>query len=191
MLVVGVQLDTSVTVGLAATYNGAAMTLAVSQIGINQFSGIFYLANPSSGANNIVISITANSWITSGGISLTGTGAGIGATAANAITTGSPSKSISTTVANSWLVDSLYQNNGGLSMTVGGSQTQRYDTTTSADGFRGYGSTQVCTTVTSYTMSWTQGSGAADSTTQVIVEITPPVVAVAARTLPLTLLGVG
>ena len=173
MLVVGVQTDQISADPTGVTYNGVAMTKAIggSNAGGTRRSSLWYLADPATGANNVVVTLGTASWTTSGAVSLTGTMPTIGVTGTNYATTGTPiTVSVTTESANSWLVDSIYQNNGALSLSVGAGQTQRYNEA-SADGFDGYGSTEPTTGAGSYTMSWTQGSGAADGWVTSTVEI--------------------
>ena len=181
MLICGLQSDgagAGAPTSESITYNSAAMTEAVS-ISPSFYSSDWYLANPTNGSHTVAISWTNSTWLTAGCVSFTGTASTIGATASNN-GSGNISVPITTMVNNSWLVDSVYQNNGALSMTAGG--TQQYDTTTSADGFRGWGQSVTTTTAGSYTDSWTQGSGAANTWGATVIEIEPGVAAAVATT---------
>lgn len=150
-------------VGSDPTYNGVSMTLGKTQSNPQASSFIHYLANPSTGANTV-------SWDASSGgmnqicaISFTGanTSSPLGATDGAQQTGGAStlSKAITTTYANSFLVDSFTtEKDSAHTFAPDGSQTQRmWNQTNSWIG--GGASTLSTTTPGSYTMGWTMTSG--------------------------------
>jgi hypothetical protein len=119
-------------------------------------SAIYYLASPATGANNVVVTLSGTSGITGSAISLSGVDASpLGATA-NAYTasTNAPSLSVTTTQANSIIIDSFYRNNANT-MTAGAGQTEFQDNTDLVYGTEGGGASyEMATTTGSYAMSW-------------------------------------
>lgn len=104
-------------VTLSATYNGVAMTSIAQVTGVNGTLAFFYLINPSSGANNVVISSTGTciSWR---GRSSSYTGAAQTGQP-NAFTTDSDTPAIVPTVANTWAISTA----GGEGSNVSGNGT--------------------------------------------------------------------
>ncbi len=153
----GCQNNVSRATSSSATYNAVSATQIVtnSNAAQNTWMDILALANPATGANNVV-------WTQAGGgtgvgafsMSLTGTAASpIGASAASTYT-GATSKSqaVTTTAANSWIVDNL-QCNGSSRTATGSGQTIRSNITgVGGNGFAG--STTTTTTTGSYTVSY-------------------------------------
>lgn len=74
MLVVSVLTDRSIS---SVSYNGVAMTQGVLE-GTNLKNAVYYLANPASGTNNVVITIASSGAISSAAISLTGADTSVG-----------------------------------------------------------------------------------------------------------------
>jgi len=139
----------------SVTYKGVAMTQAVYSANTYD-SAIYYLASPATGANNVVVTLSGTSGITGSAISLSGVDASpLGATA-NAYTasTNAPSLSVTTTQANSIIIDSFYRNNANT-MTAGAGQTEFQDNTDLVYGTEGGGASyEMATTTGSYAMSW-------------------------------------
>lgn len=144
------------------TYNSVGLTSAAS-VGLNNDNrfndSLWYLANPAIGANNVVItSLLSSSTITGGAISLSGTAVSpAGNTATNFGNSSTPSVSITTGTANSWVVNAIVLNNtvaGANPSATGTNQTSRYQQTEAAGGRAICGSTQTTTTTGSYTSSW-------------------------------------
>lgn len=146
------------------TYNGVSMTQAVYSN--NTYDAvIYYLASPSSGANNAVLTLSGNSGITGSAISLSGIAASaLGATnSAYTASTNAPSLSVTTTQANSIIIDSLYRNNTDT-MTAGAGQTEFQDNVDLVYGTEGGGASyEMATTTGSYAMSWSWTSATAVS----------------------------
>ncbi len=141
------------------TYNGTAMTQAVYSNDTYD-SVIYYLASPSSGVNNAVLTLSSTSGITGSAISLSGVATSpLGATnTAYTASTNAPSLSVTTTQVNSIVIDSLYRNNNNT-MTPGTSQTEFQDNNDLVFGTEGGGASYKSTTTTgSYSMSWSWSS---------------------------------
>lgn len=173
VLFVGVTQD-NVAGDPSVTYNGVAMTKAVSlSSSIN--TSIWYLTTPTTGSSqNVVITYAGSSFGTGGAIDFTGvnTSSPIGVTGTNLGSSTAVSTSVTTTTANSWLLDTFYLNDRSRTATVNGSQVQQWNADTgTAEGTRGEGSTLVTTTTGSYTMGWTLS--ATSVWKQVVVEIIP------------------
>lgn len=160
------------------------------QVGNSAF--VYYLDAPTVKSDNVVVTKTGVARFGNvGAIPIDGTLTGIGNTnGGNG--TDAVSLAVTTTVDNSLIVDSLYQNNNALAISVSGTnQTERYRNS-NADGWRGLGSTETTTTAGSYTMSWSGNSGAANTWVYVIVEIEPSATATPTVQSPtLLLMGVG
>lgn len=151
----------------SVSYNGVALTrIAGSSVTFSGRQGEYwYLLAPATGANTVSVTMsTALDFQNSGAISLTGANAGIGASSSNGANGSSISDSLSTTVANSWVVDgALVRGSGAVgAMTAGGSQTKRFANDNVSAILQGDGSTQPTTSTGSYTMSWTWDGSARD-----------------------------
>lgn len=164
LIVCGAQNGTVATAS-SATYNTVSMTQTTTKANASQgtWMDMLALAAPATGANNVVW--TANqSNVGAFAMSLTGTNASpIGATGTPNTWIGQTSSSISvtTTAANSWVVDHAQTNNATPTAT-GSGQTIRFNGT-HVGGNRFYSSTMTTTTTGAYTpgYSWT---GNADGT---------------------------
>lgn len=113
------------------TYNGDALTkIGNSQKGTsNRFHALWYLVNPDTGANNIVVSASATDIIKAHGASYTGAHQTVqidvnedGVIGSNNVTVFS--ESITTLIDNSWVIQSLKNSQGGT-MTEAGGTTRR------------------------------------------------------------------
>lgn len=163
LVVVGVNWVGAETVS-TVTYAGTALTRLGGAANTTTKSDIWYLKAPATGANNVVVTLSAaqTEWA-AGAVSVTGvdqtTPLGSIATA-----TGSDLNTMTlavTTIARDLVIDSLCVNNNfTLSATVGAGQTQRWNVVLNTDQRLGLGSTEIATT-TSTTMSWSPvwGSG--------------------------------
>jgi hypothetical protein len=162
LLVVQSGMVTTGTTISGITYNGSALTRAVQFYNtFNVQSEIWYLANPSIGTANIVVTyaVDANKALEpkNGAISLFGTDTTnpIGATTTAGSNTGAVTKSITTTAANSYLVDMIEQSGTDLGSPTGSGQVQIWrDLNSAGGGTDGGGSYTPTTSTGSYTMSW-------------------------------------
>lgn len=158
------------------TYNGDAMTLANNIGDDDKRAYIFYLVNPDTGGSyNIVASVSGGDFgiVSGGAVSITGASQTdpIGITGGS---TGSSSKvthTVTTTVADSILIDVFNCSDVPQSHTAGPGQTL-YE---SRDGKQCMsGSYKATTTVGNYTMSWTLGYGSSNYVHN-IVEVVPAI----------------
>jgi len=144
----------------SATYNSVSMSTGVTNTAIgNTNMYIFYLANPATGANNVVTTGSASCRNYGGSISMTGTNVGspVGASANANGTSTTPSVSVTTSFANSMLVNTVFINDTVAAQSpsaTGTNQTSRYQRTHVSGGVANLGSTQTTTSTGSYTSSW-------------------------------------
>jgi hypothetical protein len=158
------------------TYNGVAMTQGVvsGPDGDNNRTYIFYLANPATGAHNLVASFSANaSPVSLGGISLTGTNTSspIGASATPSGTSGNFSNSITTSFVNSIVVDGFVQGAqtaGDAPAATGTNHTSKYTFSAGLAGNVGGGITTT-TAAGSRSLGWNVPSS--HTYTQAMLEI--------------------
>lgn len=153
---------------VSVTYNSVAMTSGVTvdfAASGSKKAWIFYLVAPASGANSVAYSFTgaAESVITA--ISFTGvdqaTGVGNAGTPNTTGSGTSVTSNITTTAANSWVLDAMNEG-GNTPFTPAGGQTQQWGTATTLNGMTGYGSTKpvVAAGATSTSWSWTGATSA-------------------------------
>lgn len=142
------------------TYNSVTMSNGVTNIAGNQNTFIYYLAAPSTGANNIIITPSKSCIASFGSMSFTGTAASpAGATGTNS-SGGSttPNTSVTTTAANSWVVDfiQLDGTTGALTATTTGTgQTSRFTNSAFGPVSQSVGGSSMTTTSTgTYTPAW-------------------------------------
>ncbi len=141
------------------TYNGDAMTLANDIGDKDKRAYIFYLVNPDTGGSYNIIATVAggSSGIVSGGaVSITGASQTdpIGVTGGATSCSSDISTAVTTTVADSILIDVFNCSDNPQSHTAGAGQT-RYEI---RDGNKCMsGSYKATTTVGNYTMSWKLG----------------------------------
>ena len=141
------------------TYNGVSLTRARRANNGNYYAELWYLINPSSGSHTIDHDQTSSTNIVMGAWSYTGVDqvTGIGNITSATGTSTKSNVDITTTVANSVLVD--IDTDADSSINDGPGQTQRYQDT-SMSNFDGGGSDMRTTTVRTYNMNWTLGSSA-------------------------------
>lgn len=107
------------------TYNGVAMSLACKTAGGNRFNYFYYLVNPASGANNVVISATTSHYLLAGAADYTGISA-LDATNTNSgasITT--LTTSLTTIANNCWVILIGNSYDGGPQQNAGTGSTRR------------------------------------------------------------------
>lgn len=147
------------------TYNGVAMTEAC--VAYNSTDNIrtylFYLADPDTGAHDIVVTFSSSgAEHGSGGVSFTGANPSspIGATNTSTGSSSSPSTNITTLYDNSIVIDLIGQNSsGGTGRSAGADQTERWGFNSLNPGNTA-SSTEPTTTKGSVTMSWSMGINA-------------------------------
>ncbi|HVS25963.1 MAG TPA: DUF6701 domain-containing protein [Burkholderiales bacterium] len=150
-----------------ATYGGTSMTLVGSQFtAADSRMAMFSLVNPPTGAQTVTVTLTAapTQGFVGGSVSFTGanqtTPTG---TFVSAIGTTSPASLTVTSATGELVIDTLQCDNGCVSITPGGSQTQRWNLNAGAGGNFGGGSTAagaatVTTTWTFTSDNWAYGA---------------------------------
>ncbi len=139
---------------LSGAYNSVALTNLIENSNPSRCAQVWGLVNPATGAHNLThhhkyANINGNTIMSFSGVNQvtpTGTTGGAGANST------SVSASVTSTAANSWLIDSCWTSTTGA-ITAGGSQTQKsqFDIQGSYAGGAGY---QVTTTTGSYSNSY-------------------------------------
>lgn len=183
VLYVGAGTNNQTQTVTGVTYNGTSMSL-VDQIANTDacYGSIWFLSNPSSGSNNIVVTYSASSTDSKGGVgvSFTGSDTTFGAKNKTGVDPGdsSISTAVTTTAANSIIFAIAVQNGNSTSLTVSGTNQTQQDTTGKLLGAGGFvrvsGSTQTTTTTGSYTSSWSS------SPNEVMVQVAVEVLAASA-----------
>lgn len=158
ILIVGVGIDKTTDSITGITYAGVALTRIRAASTTNTTSSLWYLLNPTSGTNNIIVTSSSLQNFTAGGLSLTGArqfnqiNASNGATGDGGGTPQTATVSVTSTLSNCWVVDCVF-GNGIAAITVGAGQIERYNATN--PGGQGAGSTEVAASPGSTEMSWT------------------------------------
>lgn len=139
------------------TYNSVALTKAVSS-NTPFNTSIWYLANPATGANNIVVSFGSSTKFGVGAISLTGcnTDSPLGITGSSEESFGDTRAIVTVTSQknNSYLIDAMAVN-GNPTVTLGGSQTSIVSQHNAGDNYREHASYKAATTAGSFDMEYT------------------------------------
>lgn len=146
------------------TYNGVSCTkiLRVNNGAQNAAAELWYLLNPSSGANSVVITLDAAATVTIFGASVSLSGvsqvapeANTGTVALGAHTT--HSDNITTIANNAWVVDVISYGSGAPAFVAGGSQNSRQ---TQGDGTQDLGMSTLgpITPAASTAVSWSFNS---------------------------------
>ena len=143
------------------TYGGVSCTKAidVESGGIN--AEIWYLVNPASGANNIVVTAGSTDYGAGGAVSLKGTkrsSSVLNATNTHTAGTGDPTVNVTTTKNGCYVVDCVYSDLNS-NLTVGSGQTQIFQVSLQAGSDRGCGSYEYAATAGAVTMSWSGNNG--------------------------------
>lgn len=165
--------------GVTPTWKGVALTKAISDFSGTIGVSVWYMVSPSTGTGNIVVPFPNVGPINTSAnfvevISIIGASLStpIGATTSNLGGGASISNSLSTTTANSWVLDST-ANTGNFAPTKGGSQTLIASQSNTGNGGGGGGASFRPTTTTgSYAMAWSGGVGGTIWDTA-LVEIIP------------------
>ncbi len=155
----------------SVTYNSVACTrIQVNDNSDVRRTEIWALSNPSTGANNVVVTMGGTcSTLTVCAVSLTGAGTII---TSGGVSQGGSTTSASTTltslVDNSWLFGVLHTSNGGSSYVEGSGQTNRFSQAGTASDVQV--STKPITTAGSSSMSWTWTSGAFRAMSALVIQ---------------------
>lgn len=105
------------------TYAGVSMTFINKTDDGNRRQYLYYLLNPTSGANNVVVTASTSHWLMSGAIEYTGV-QGIDVTATNKATGASSiTSTVTTTTNNNWNV--IFSQNQGSVQNAGSGATKR------------------------------------------------------------------
>lgn len=129
ILIVGVMnYDPAAITGV--TYNGVAMTkIFASDVVSPSYNSMnqFYLVNPATGSNNIVVTVPGATPIRATGASYTGVAQtspidGFGSAIAGSLTPGAESANVTVTASNCW-VNAMSTNDNNVAMTAGSGLT--------------------------------------------------------------------
>lgn len=171
------------------TYNGVALTKIRSDYITDNGTELWYLVAPATGANNIVVTMTAVvDGLFGAGLSFTGVDQSnpIDNHAGTTTTGTSISQALTTNVADAMIVNIMQHYNSSVVLTPDADQTQRFNTPTTGDNDQA-GGTRLVTTATSYTTSWT--ADISDGMTLSVASLKPLVASVTIKTL--ASLGIG
>lgn len=157
------------------TYNAVSMTKAVS-VGESSVvnSSLWYLIDPDTGANNVVITYGGNLGVSGAALSYYDAHqtTPIGDTASSSTPNGtSIGTTLTSTDLNSVLIDCFYQRFGATNVAPGGSQTERFRGTAGGGSSRFAGSTRSAATIGDYDMDWTWSAGGANVAAQTSLEL--------------------
>lgn len=172
------------------TYNGVALTKIRSDYITDNGTELWYLVAPSTGANNIVVTMTAVvDGLYGAGLSFTGVDQSNPIDNHNGTTTTglSISQSITTNVADAMIVNIVQDYNSAAVFTPDGDQTQRFNAATTGD-FTTAGGTRLVGAAGSYTTTWT--SDINDGKEMSIVSLKPYVAPVASTGSTFLMMGV-
>jgi hypothetical protein len=167
---------------MAVTYNGVAMTPVGTQANATTAYHVqqYYMVNPPTGAYNIVATPSVSASIYGGASSFTGV-----VQSAPTVTTsttgsgfGSVGGSLSTTVDQSMVFDTMGLADATSTLTVGSGQTQDFNQTNTTINRSTSGSHTANLSIGSRTMAWTISGSTARSWGQVLTAIAPPASAV-------------
>ena len=162
ILIVAVALRNSSVTVTSVKYGAASLTFvgAVADSGAHVRVEMWKLVGPASGTANIVVTLSAAKRIVGGAISFSGVNPNTpNGTFSSASSTGSttPSVVVSST-AGELVVDAVAPEGDAGSLTVGGGQTQRWNTLTGTGSSEVRGAASTEPGAASVTMSWTLGS---------------------------------
>ncbi len=167
MLVVGIQNESSSTSSSCQItsgypkYNGVAMTKIASRVTTTastyQCAALYYLAAPATGANTVQVNFDAAVDATAGAVSLYNVKQSApDASNSSNNDSAATSTSVTTTSANSWVVDVFGSGQALGDLNSGASQTNRVLQDASGGSTSGGMSTKTVASPGSTTMSWTQ-----------------------------------
>ena len=178
-LFVAVAWDDTETIS-SVTYAGVAMNLEVNlEAFTTRNTSIYSLANPTSGLNNVVVTMSAGAVVGTGATALTDvnqTNPG-GTTGSNSVDNQTGvSQAITTTTDNSWIFAALNYENGTGTPAVDTGQTERFNL--DGTGVWELGSTSETTTAGSYTDGFNWSPVVAQEGVMAMVEVIPAVTTV-------------
>ena len=139
------------------TYNGVALTKVRSDYITDNGTELWYLVAPATGANNIVVTMTAVvDGLFGAGFTFSGVDQAnpIDANAGTTTTGTSISQALTTVATDAMIVNIVHHYNSAVVLTADANQTERFNTPTTGDNDQA-GGTRLVTTPTSYTTSWT------------------------------------
>jgi|GEM_PF-3221293 len=138
----------------SVTYNGVAMTSLGRQMSSSQEESmdLYGLANPATGANNVVCTFGSSKTFKLGIMSFTGAGSASGFVSDNHALDGTGTTVTLASTANSMIADAFTVPDGVQQGTAGGGMTIRYQANNSGKGATASGTSSV-------TMTWTGASG--------------------------------
>lgn len=153
IIVVGVT-TMEITVS-GVTYGGQSLTQVVRANGNNADSEIWYLVDPPTGTNDVVVTLGSSDEINAGAVSFTGVNQNnpIDASNTNTGKSKNPSVSVTTTTDNALLLDVVATQQEDLSGKAGAGQTIRW-VEDFQNNVEGASSTKETTTAGSFTMQW-------------------------------------
>jgi archaellum component FlaF (FlaF/FlaG flagellin family) len=157
ILIVGINTANNAAIS-GVTYDGAALTqIRQDDNGASAHTSLWYLVDPSTGTNNVHVSLFLLTDVTAGAVSFTGVDqidpvdADDGATGTSA----TPTVNLTTTTDESWIIDVVGTPDGPL--TAGDGQIERWQelagTTSGAE------STEFTSSNGTFSMSWTNSAG--------------------------------
>lgn len=159
-LVVGVTQAFSPIAVSTVTYAGVAMTLVRTDTqGANMRTDLYVLANPASGANNVIVTMAASAYFIGTAVSLTGvhqTTPTDTHNGANGSSSGTTSISLTTVTDQAWIVDCIATDDNSITANAG--QTQRMNLA-STGGVGGASSKGPVTPAGATTVGWAVTSG--------------------------------
>lgn len=167
LLVVGLMGDSTSDLVTGATYAGSAMTLAQKLApgggGANRWTYLYWLLNPTSGANNVVISASSSTFIGAlaadyTGVKTSGQPDATPVTNAGGAAITTLTTSLTTVADNSWVILLENSYSGGPPSTAGSGATRRtFDAAFGAIGL--FDSNGAVHPAGSYSMTTNRGSG--------------------------------
>lgn len=176
------------------TYNGVAMTkIATAQVATRRYSTLWYLINPASGSNNVVISSSETNVIEGLAASYTGAKQSGQPDAQNtntAVSSSSIAVSVTSVADNCWHMMFVGNTSGGSTSSAGSGTTQRVTGSTFFVGNAMLDSNGPKTPAGSYTLNNNQTDGTSELAA-VAVSFAPAGGAPASSVSNLALLGVG
>lgn len=156
-LIVGINASDETVTTSSVKYNGVSMIFAKRQVNANDgnWAEIWYLANPATGANNVVATFSENMMVMAGAVSLTGVDQTnpLDATAGASGDSNPVTVNITSVADNAWAVDSVQASAQTDTPVVGAGQTSSWIRPQSTS--HGMGSYEgPKTPAGSITMSW-------------------------------------